>query len=105
MLVVLICSTQESLSQGRDRTKFQSGIYDTSGSYLDTSLISDTTNIRGPVDSTARVNNFKYNRTDDPIPDYGEMRSPLLLYNSQYTEFNVTFDSLNNVIITESFDV
>lgn len=104
MLVALFCSTQQSLSQGRDRSKFQSGIYDTSGSYLDTSLISDTTNIRGPVDSTARVNNFKYQRTDDPIPDYGEMRSPLLLYNSQYTEFNVTFDSLNNVVITESFD-
>ncbi|MEO8514304.1 MAG: cell surface protein SprA [Ignavibacteria bacterium] len=104
IFIVLFCSVKDTFSQGRDRSKFQIGFIDTSGSYIDTSLFSDTTKIRGPVDSTARVNNFKYETSDEPIPSFGEFRSPLLLYNSPGVEYRVTFDSLNNVIITESFE-
>lgn len=57
-----------------------------------------------PVDSTARVKNFKYERTDEPIPSFGDYKSPLLLYGSGRIDYSVSFDSLNNVIITESFD-
>ncbi len=104
ILVALFCSVKDTFSQGRDRSKFQLGFIDTSGTYIDTSLISDTTKIRGPVDSTARVNNFKYDKNDEPIPSFGDYRSSLLLYNSQGIDYRVTFDSLNNVIITESFE-
>jgi len=102
--LVLFCSGNESNAQGRDRSRFQSGFIDTSLSYLDTSLINDTTRVRGPVDSTARVDNFKYEREDQPIPSYGEYKSSLLLYGSQRVDYKVTFDSLNNVIVTESFE-
>ena len=95
---------KDTFAQGRDRSKFQIGFVDTSGSYIDTSLISDTTKIRGPIDSTARVNNFKFERTDEPVPDYGNWRSSLLLYGSSQVNYSVKFDSLNNAIITETID-
>ncbi|MCC7159028.1 MAG: hypothetical protein IT281_05785, partial [Ignavibacteria bacterium] len=60
LFFVLLCSGNNSLAQGRDRSKFQGGYIDTSLSYLDSSLIKDSTRIRMPVDSTARVKNFKY---------------------------------------------
>lgn len=104
VLVLLFAASKDSFAQGRDRSKFQIGFIDTSGSYIDTSLISDTTKIRGPVDSTARVNNFKYEQSDQPLPTFGELKSPLLLYGSQGIDYTVTFDTLNNVIITESFE-
>ncbi len=103
MFVVLFCCVKDTFGQGRDRSKFQLGFIDTSGSYIDTSLISDTTKIRGPIDSTARVNNFKYERTDEPVPEFGNYISPLLLYRSNQIEYTVKFDTLNNVVITESF--
>ena len=104
LLIILLSSGSEALAQGRDRSKFQYGYIDTSLSYLDTSLISDTTRITGPVDSTARVNNFKYERVDEPLTSYGDFKSPLLLYGSSRVEYKVTFDSLYNVIITETLD-
>jgi len=104
LLTVIFAHTKETSAQGRDRSKFQVGFIDTSGNYIDTSLFSDTTKIRGPVDSTARVNNFKYERIDEPLPDYGIWKSPLLLYGSSYVNYNVTFDSLNNVVITQTLD-
>ncbi|MBZ0202093.1 MAG: cell surface protein SprA [Ignavibacteria bacterium] len=104
LFFVLLCSGNNSLAQGRDRSKFQGGYIDTSLSYLDSSLIKDSTRIRMPVDSTARVKNFKYERTDDPIPSFGDYKSPLLLYGSGRIDYTVTFDTLNNVIITESFE-
>ncbi|MCC6866116.1 MAG: cell surface protein SprA [Ignavibacteria bacterium] len=101
LISVVFYHTKETNAQGRDRSKFQLGFVDTTGSYIDTSLISDTTKIRGPVDSTARVNNFKYERTDEPLPDYGIWKSSLLLYGSSQVNYNIQIDSLNNVIITE----
>ncbi len=104
ILTVLVIQSKETCAQGRDRSKFQLGFVDTSGSYIDTSLISDTTRIRGPIDSTARVNNFKYEQTDDLLPDYGIWKSSLLLYGSSQTRYDIEFDSLNNVIIKQTLD-
>lgn len=101
---MIFANVKETSAQGRDRSKFQIGFIDTTGSYIDTSLYSDTTKIRGPVDSTARVNNFKYERNDELLPDYGIWKSSLLLYGSSYVDYNVEFDSLNNVIITQTLD-
>lgn len=55
-----------------------------------------------PVDSTARINNFKYERTDEPFTTYGDYKSSILLYGSSQVEYSVTFDSLNNAVITQS---
>ena len=104
IFIALFSSVKDTFAQGRDRSKYQLGYIDTSGSYIDTSLISDTTHIRGPIDSTARVNNFKYEKNDDPVPSYGDYRSSLLLYGSRGVDYNLKFDSLNNVIITETFE-
>ncbi|MBN8585778.1 MAG: cell surface protein SprA [Ignavibacteria bacterium] len=104
LFIVIFSSANDTFAQGRDRSKFQIGFIDTSGSYLDTSLISDTTKIRGPIDSTARVNNFKFEKTEDPVPEYGDWRSPLLLYGSQLERYDIKFDSLNNVVITQTLD-
>ncbi|HWA06213.1 MAG TPA: hypothetical protein VG961_06670, partial [Ignavibacteria bacterium] len=102
--MAMIGTYKDTFAQGRDRSKFQIGFIDTSGSYIDTSLISDTTKIRGPIDSTARVNNFKFERVDEPVPDYGVWRSSLLLYGSSQVTYSVKFDSLDNVIISETID-
>ncbi len=102
--MAMIGAYKDTFAQGRDRSKFQIGFIDTSGSYIDTSLISDTTKIRGPIDSTARVNNFKFERVDEPVPDYGVWRSSLLLYGSSQVTYSVKFDSLDNVIISETID-
>lgn len=104
LLLILLCSGNDTFAQGRDRSKFHGGVIDTSLSFLDTSLIQDTNRVIGPVDSTARVNNFKYERKDEPIPSLGEYRSPLILYGSGRIDYKITFDSLSNVVITESFD-
>jgi cell surface protein SprA len=104
VFLLLCCSIKEANSQGRDRSKYVLGFIDTSLSSIDTSLISDTTKIRGPVDSTARVKNFKFERTDDPFVEYGDYRSSLLLYGSNSVDYKVTFDSLDNVIVTQSIN-
>jgi hypothetical protein len=96
-----MCSIQESFSQGRDRSKFVLGFADTSTSGIDTTL-ADTTRIRGPVDSTARVKNFKFEREDEPLTSLGEYRSSILLYGSNYVDYKVSFDTLGNAVITES---
>jgi Motility related/secretion protein len=101
---MLLFSGSDTYAQGRDRSKFQSGYIDTSFAFTDTSQISDTTKIRGPVDSTARVNNFKYERPDELLTPFGIIKSPLLMYGSTRVQYNVTFDSLNNVVITETIE-
>lgn len=100
ILVIYFFASNESFAQGRDRSKFQTGYIDTSVSYTDTTFASDTTS-RGPVDSTARVNNFKYERTDEPYTVINQWKTPLLLYESMYINYDIKFDSVNNVIITE----
>jgi cell surface protein SprA len=102
VFILLFCSVKEASSQGRDRSKYVLGFVDTSLSSIDTSLIGDTTKIRGPVDSTARVKNFKFEKTDEPLTPYGEYKSPILLYGSTFVDYKVTFDTLDNVIITQS---
>lgn len=104
ILTVLVVQSNETFAQGRDRSKFQLGFFDTTGSYIDTSLISDTTKLRGPIDSTARVNNFKYERSDDLLPDYGIWKSSLLLYGSSQTRYVIEFDTLSNVIIKQTLN-
>lgn len=102
VFILLCCSIKDAYSQGRDRSKYTLGYTDTSFSSIDTNLISDSTKIRGPIDSTARVKNFKFERTDDPLTDFGEYRSSLLLYGSSQIDYKLTFDTLNNVIITQT---
>ncbi|MCX7877150.1 MAG: cell surface protein SprA [Ignavibacteria bacterium] len=102
-LIALFFYSEESFSQGRDRSKFILGYIDTS-SYIDTSIVKDTSRTREPVDSTARYNNFKYERTDGFTPSIDEIRSPLLLYGSNRIEYKLSFDSLGNVVITQSFE-
>ncbi len=87
-------------AQGRDRSKYIVGI-DTSTVRNDTSKNIDTNIVKVPVDSTARIKNFKYDRKDHLHALFGEYESPILLYNSTLVERQVTFDSLNNVVITE----
>jgi cell surface protein SprA len=100
---LLFCSNKETQAQGRDRSRFQ-GFIDTSYSFLDTSLIRDTSRVREPVDSTARLKYFKYDRKDELSPSFGDYKSPLLLYGSSRIDYSVSFDSLGNVIITESIE-
>ena len=102
-LLLLFCSNKETQAQGRDRSRFQ-GFIDTSYSFLDTSLIRDTSRVREPVDSTARLKYFKYDRKDELSPSFGDYKSPLLLYGSSRIDYSVSFDSLGNVIITESIE-
>ncbi len=87
-------------AQGRDRSKYIIG-FDTSTVRSDTSRNIDTNIVKVPVDSTARIKNFKYDRKDHIHALFGEYESPILLYNSTQIERQITFDSLNNVIITE----
>jgi cell surface protein SprA len=99
---ILLYST-DCYSQGRDRSKFQT-IIDTSQAGLETGENVDTSISRQPVDSTARVKNFKYARIDIPNPSFGTYQSPFFLKGSQYVERRITFDSLDNAVITETFE-
>ncbi|HJY63570.1 MAG TPA: cell surface protein SprA, partial [Ignavibacteria bacterium] len=95
--------TNQSYSQGRDRTKFFL-LIDTSFVSIDTSTTGDTTKLRAPVDSTARIKNFKYERDDKPVTSFDDKIHPLLLGRSYHVEYKLSFDSLNNAVISESFD-
>ena len=108
MFVFSIISFDVVYSQGRrDIDKYKGYTYspsDTSkfGFGDTTQYLLDTTRLP-PVDSTARVKYFTY------IPEYSygtqlkEKTHPLLLGNSSYIVKKITFDSLNNVIIRETF--
>ena len=90
-----------SYSQGRDRSKFQF-FSDTTLTGNDTSGFIDTTfTKKEPVDSTARIKNFKYIRTDSYVPKVAQYRSPLWLHSSSQTEYRVSFQGLDTVTITE----
>jgi len=99
----ILSITSDSFSQGRDRSKFQMSI-DTTGTRYDTSKSIDTSLVKEPLDSTARIQYFKYVRQDKPNPSFGTYESSFFLYTSHVIERTITFDSLNNVTITESFN-
>jgi cell surface protein SprA len=98
---IALLSSSKSYSQGRDRSKFQF-LNDTTFSGTDTSKIIDTTlTKKEPVDSTARIKYFKYQRQDSYLPKIAEYRSPLLLYGVSNTEYRVSFEALDSVTITQ----
>ncbi len=91
-------------AQGRDRSKFQY-FNDTTLTRTDTTGIVDTTiTKKEPVDSTARIKNFKYDRKDSYIPKVAEYTNPLLLYKTSGTEYQVTFQGLDTVTIKQIVD-
>jgi hypothetical protein len=102
VVTLLFGLCNQSYSQGRDRSKYQV-LIDTGFVFTDTSKITDTTKIQEPVDSTARVKYFKYEREDKPVTSFGESIHPLLISRSRSIEYKLSFDSLNNVVITETF--
>ncbi len=94
----------DTYSQGRDRSKFQF-LIDTTGTFGDTTRIIDTTlTKKEPVDSTARIKNFKYNRTDTYTPDVGEFKAPFILYGSSQVEYRISFEDLDSVTIRQYID-
>ncbi|HEY3250169.1 MAG TPA: hypothetical protein VGK25_03520, partial [Ignavibacteria bacterium] len=103
VLTLLFSLCNQSYSQGRDRSKYQV-LIDTGFSFTDTSKIADTTKIKIAVDSTARIKYFKYEREDRPVTGLGEKIHPLLLNRSNMVEYKLSFDSLNNVVIAETFE-
>jgi hypothetical protein len=91
----------DTYSQGRDRSKFQF-LIDTTGTFGDTTRIIDTTlTKKEPVDSTARIKNFKYSRTDTYTPEVGEFQAPFILYGSSQVEYKITFEDLDSVTIRQ----
>ncbi|MDZ4712394.1 MAG: cell surface protein SprA [bacterium] len=109
IIIILIAISNVSFSQGRrDRANNnfnynKNNPNDTSTVSGDTLLAIDSTRLL-PVDSTARIKFFRY------IPEYlfgtkiRQKSSPLLLENSDNIKYNVSFDTLGNVIIREKFD-
>jgi cell surface protein SprA len=102
-----ICNV--SFSQGRrDLDKFRGITYNVNDTlknkFKDSTEIALDSIRRLPVDSTARIKYFKYT----PQYSYGtpvkEKTFPLLLENSSFIRTEVSFDTLNNVIITEKFE-
>jgi len=67
-------------------------------------MISDTLTTHEIVDSTARIKYFTYQRRDRFTALFGEFQHPLLLYRSSGVEYKVTFDTANNVEISELFN-
>jgi hypothetical protein len=98
--ICILISPDISYSQGRDRSKFQL-VIDTSFAHRDTTKTIDTTRHYEPLDSTARLKYFKYERKDQLNPLFGIEKSSILLYNSSAIDYQLTFDSLDNVIISE----
>jgi hypothetical protein len=104
-LLVLICialiKPAETLSQGRDRSKFQF-LSDTTLAFSDTTKIIDTTIVKKPpVDSAARIKNFKYERTDSYTPQIGIYKSPFLLYGSSQVQYKLSFEDLDSVTVRQ----
>ncbi|MGH2574689.1 MAG: cell surface protein SprA, partial [Ignavibacteria bacterium] len=103
LISFLLLSFSNSHSQGRDRSKYRI-LGDTSKISLDTLKLGDTLLTKEPLDSTARIKYFTYERKDRITALFGKYKHPLLLYNSSNVEYNVSFDSLNNVTISEVFE-
>jgi len=108
VIAVFLSLTGDSFAQGR-RLK---DIIIISGNPLDSTFTSVQDSLdkaiqdsirKLPVDSTARIKYFKY----VPEYDYGtktpEKISPLLLGKSDAIKYEVSFDSLNNVIVRQTF--
>lgn len=76
-------------------------LIDTSFVRTDTSQTGDTTIVQEPVDSTARIKYFKYERKEGYNPLFGVYTHPLILYSSNQIEYKVSFDSLDFVTISE----
>lgn len=99
-----------SFSQGRrDLDKFRTYVYnpfDTSKIKLkDSTQLSIEDSLRRiPVDSTARIKYFKYIRGYVYGIKLVEKTHPLLMDNSSIIKTELTFDSLNNVVIRQSFE-
>lgn len=103
-----ICN--DAFSQGRrDIDKFRTNFYnpfDTSRNKGKDSLtIAIEDSLRNvPVDSTARVKYFKYIRKYVYGVEPVEKTHPLILDNSSLIRSELTFDSLNNVVIRQKFE-
>jgi len=102
-----ICNV--TFSQGRrDIDKFRGFGYNVNDTTKNKSLDSVQALLdslrRLPVDSTARVKYFKYNPEYSYSAPVKEKTFPLLLENSSSIKTEVTFDSLNNAVITQKFD-
>ncbi len=88
-------------SQGRDRSRYQPFL-DTGKFAQDTGIVRDSTKIRLPVDSTARVKYFRYSREDRLTALFEKDKSPIIMTSSSRVDYKIEFDSSNNVIIRES---
>ncbi|RPI19062.1 MAG: cell surface protein SprA [Ignavibacteriae bacterium] len=67
----------------------------------DTTSLIDSSIVREPVDSTARIKYFKYERKDGYNPLFGTYTHPLVLYGSRNVDYKISFDSLDFVTISE----
>lgn len=109
IIIILFVISNVSFSQGRrDRIGTRSNYIkvkqtDSTISFVDSLYTIDSTRL-APADSSARLKYFKYS----PDYNYGtklnQIKSPVLLGNSDAIKREITFDSLNNVTITERFE-
>lgn len=110
IMVSLFAICNVSFSQGRrDLDKFRTSVYnpfDTTRTKLrDSSQTAIEDSLRRvPVDSTSRVKYFKYIRKYVFGIQLIEKTHPLILDNSSLIKTELTFDSLNNVVISQKFE-
>ncbi|CAN5652798.1 cell surface protein SprA [soil metagenome] len=109
IIVNLFALSNISFSQGRRGLDFFVGSYnptDTGNVVLVDSLeLARLDSLRRiPIDSTARVKYFTYERQYDYGVNGNSTLNPLLLSNSSSIQTTVTFDSLDNVIIRQQFN-
>ncbi|MCX6165306.1 MAG: hypothetical protein NTU73_10705 [Ignavibacteriae bacterium] len=110
IMVSLFAICNVSFSQGRrDLDKFRTSVYnpfDTTRTKLrDSSQTAIEDSLRRvPVDSTSRVKYFKYIRKYVFGIQLIEKTHPLILDNSSLIKTELTFDSLNNVVIRQKFE-
>lgn len=110
IIINLFAISNITFSQGRrDLDKFRTYVYNPFDS-LKTKLkdsnqlaIEDSLR-RVPVDSTARVKYFKYIKNYLFGTTLAEKVHPLLLPNASSIKTEMSFDSLNNVVIRQSFE-
>ena len=110
IIINLFAISNVSFSQGRrELDKFRTYVYNP----FDTSKmkIKDSTQIavedslrRVPVDSTARIKYFKYIKNYVYGTTLKEKMHPLLLSNATSITTELSFDSLNNVVVRQRFD-
>ncbi len=109
IFITFIASSSDVHAQGR-RGK---DIIIISGNPLDSSITSVLDSVdkakqdsvrKLPVDSTARIKYFKYIAPYNYGTKPNTTISPILLGNSDNIKYDVSFDSLNNVIIRETFN-